>query len=146
MFITLSICCFMGPFIQKIQCEVHDIIRLLRHTDHVSILTWSCNCSVTSGKWLSSSGPCHLICRTGMLLSILKCPCECLGYTSCLINSSGLEKEVEKIDGAQSPHLRSEHHPHRFRPSFKTALLLCQTQFYWHVSSSFCGFPSLCVS
>lgn len=145
MFITLSICCFMGSFIQKIQCEGHDIIGLLRHAYHVLILTWSCNGYVTSGKWLTPSGPCLLICRTGMLLYILKCPCECLGYTRCLINSSGLEKEVEKTGGAQSSHLRSGHHPHRFRPSFKTTLLLLQTQFYWHVSCSFCCFPSLCV-
>ena len=132
MFITLSICCFMGPFISKIQCEGHDIIGLLRHTDRVSILTWSCNGSVTSGKWLSTSGPCLLICRTGMLLYILKCPCECLEYTSCLINSSGLEKEVEKTGGAEStsevwaPFSQVQTFiQNNFTPTLDTVLLAC---------------------
>lgn len=62
-------------------------------------LTLSHNGCVTSGKWLTCSGPCLLICRTGMLLYILKCPCECSAYTRYLINGSALEKEVEKAGG-----------------------------------------------
>lgn len=89
-------------------------------------LTLSHNGCVTSGKWLTCSGPCLLTCRTGMLLYILKCPCECPAYTRCLINGSALEKEVEKAGGPRV-HIRglgtiltgSDFHPEQLYSYFR---------------------------
>lgn len=79
-------------------------------------LTLPHNRCVTLGKWLSGSGPCFFICKTGMLLYILRFSfwelnemmpvvhsAKCLACDRCLITGGALEKEVEKSRWACAP-------------------------------------------